>query len=135
MSHALNVSVILETTRLAFAGAWPFPQVIAELTKIGVERYMTDLIRLERTDYNAAGDTVTAPLPLADAPPIAQVWSVDGVIRAVRAAQQSALIYPEFLRQIMAAGCAFYWVFLDGRKVIYFSRNGEFHIENFPSRS
>jgi len=26
-----------------------------------------------------------------------------------------------------------YWVFLDGRKAIYFGRRGEFHVENFPA--
>jgi hypothetical protein len=32
----------------------------------------------------------------------------------------------------MAAGTTGYWVFLAGRKVIYFGRKGDFHIEEFP---
>ncbi len=31
-----------------------------------------------------------------------------------------------------AAGTIAYWVFRTGKKVIYFGRKGEFHIEEFP---
>jgi hypothetical protein len=34
----------------------------------------------------------------------------------------------------MAAGTASYSVYLNGRKAIYFGRNGDFHVEPFPSR-
>jgi hypothetical protein len=32
----------------------------------------------------------------------------------------------------MAAGITAFWVFLTGRKVIYFGRKGEIHVEEFP---
>jgi uncharacterized protein YbcV (DUF1398 family) len=54
-------------------------------------------------------------------------------VAAITAIQRRVIAYPEFLRLIMAAGTASYSVFLNGRKVIYFSRNGEFHVEPFPS--
>ena len=34
---------------------------------------------------------------------------------------------------IPAVGINTYWAFLTGRKVIYFGRNGEFHVEDFPA--
>jgi hypothetical protein len=34
----------------------------------------------------------------------------------------------------MAAGTASFSVYLKRRKAIYFGRNGDFHIEPFPSR-
>jgi uncharacterized protein YbcV (DUF1398 family) len=54
------------------------------------------------------------------------------VVAAIRAAQADTIRYPEFMKQAMAAGAVAYWVFLSGKKVIYFGRRGEFHIEEFP---
>ena len=133
MAHKLNVAVILEATRPAFANQMTFPQSLAELTRIGVEWYSADLARLEKTHYNAAGDSVTDPLPLADPPNIAEEFSADGVVAALRSIQQGKTDYAQFLRQIMSAGCAVYWVFLKGRKAIYIGRRGDFHVENFPA--
>ena len=133
MAHYLDVSVILEANRLAFANEMSFPQSVAALQKIGVERYAADLVLLEKTHYSACGDSVTEPLPLTDVPAIADAFSADGVVATLRAIQQRQLDYPQFLRQIMAAGCVLYWVFLDGRKAVYLGRRGEFHVENFPA--
>src|SRR5262245_23603587 len=127
MSDRLNVGVILETTRLAFAGQMPFPQVIGELMRIGVTRYAADLLRLEKVYYDAAGATALVPLPLENVPAFG-AWSADGVAAAVRQAQQGKVIYPEFLRLIVAAGCTWYWVFIDGRQVIYCSGLGDTHV-------
>lgn len=133
MSHRLDVSVILETTRLAFADRMPFPASCAALTKIGVERYVADLVRLEKTHYDAQGDSVTDPLPLTDAPAIAEEFSEEAIIAALQAIQARRADYPQFLREIMAAGCVAYAVYLLGRRAIYFGRRGEFHVERFPT--
>jgi uncharacterized protein YbcV (DUF1398 family) len=109
MAHYLNASVILECTRLAFLDQMTFPQSLAELNKIGVERYVADLVRMEKTHYSACGDSLTDPQPLADAPEIAEPFSADAVVAALRAIQQKKIDYPQFLRQIMSAGCVLYW--------------------------
>jgi uncharacterized protein YbcV (DUF1398 family) len=54
------------------------------------------------------------------------------VSRAIRAIQRGEIGYDTFLRQIMQAGCASYCVFIKGRKVVYFGRDGDCHIESFP---
>ncbi len=36
------------------------------------------------------------------------------------------------MKQSAAAGVIAYWAFLTGKKVIYFGRKGEMHIEEFP---
>lgn len=132
MIHRLDVSVVLEMTRLAFADQMPFPASVAELKKIGVERYSADLVRLEKTHYDAQGDSVVDPLPLADVPQIADEFSAAGIMAALSAIQQGRSDYPRFLRQIMTAGCVAYTVYLTGHKTIYFGRRGEFHVESFP---
>ena len=135
MKHRLDVSVILEMTRLAFADQMPFSASIAELQKVGVERYFADLTRLEKTHYDAVGPSVIHPLPLMDAPEIAAVFSAEPIVAAIRAIQEQRINYDHFLREIMQAGCVQYAVFLTGRKAIYFGRQGDFHIENFPPAS
>ncbi len=135
MNHRLNVSVILETTRLAFADQMPFPASVAELQKIGVERYTADLVRLEKIHYEAGGDSVVEPLPLTNAPEVADGFSAEAIIEALRAIQAGRTDYPQFLRQIMAAGCVQYAVYLSGRKAIYSGRRGEHYVENFPRQT
>ena len=54
------------------------------------------------------------------------------MIAAIRAAQADKIRYPEFMKRSAAAGVIAYWAFLTGRKVIYFGRKGEFHVEDFP---
>ncbi len=39
---------------------------------------------------------------------------------------------PEFVSRSTAAGTVGYWAFLTGKRVIYFGRKGEQHIEEFP---
>ncbi len=41
--------------------------------------------------------------------------------------------YGDFLRKTMAAGCVGYFVQIAGRRALYFGRNGESHVELFPS--
>jgi uncharacterized protein YbcV (DUF1398 family) len=52
-----------------------------------------------------------------------------------RGAQQDTLWYSGFVRRSRAAGVIAYWAFLTGRKVVYFGRQGEQHIENCPGKS
>jgi hypothetical protein len=55
------------------------------------------------------------------------------LVAAIRAAQADEIRYPEFLKRAVAAGTAAYWAFLTGKRVIYFGRNGEFHVEEWSS--
>ena len=135
MPRRLDISVLLESSRLNFAGEMTFPQTVAALSEIGVERYGADLARLEKTHYAAGGESATVPLPLSDAPEISPQWSADAIAAAIRSSQRREIEYPQFLRQIMAAGCAAYWVFLAGRRAVYFGRHGDVHVEHFPTGS
>jgi uncharacterized protein YbcV (DUF1398 family) len=70
-------------------------------------------------------------LPLA---PIAEQFSLPSVIAAIRGAQTDAIRYPEFVKRATAAGVIAYWSFLTGKRVLYFGRQGEFHVEDFRAR-
>jgi len=116
---------------LSLAGEIQFPEVVARLTAIGVERYHADYSRQEVTYYVTSGETLVAPAEHA-AEPIGQAFDASAVAAAVGQSQRGEHTYREFLRKTMAAGCVGYFVQLTGRRVIYFGRNGDSHVEHFP---
>lgn len=132
MDHA-TLTALRDCTTGSDAGTMTFPEVVARLAAVTVERYHTDLVRAEKTYYLPRGDSHTlACHPLA-APPAVQ-FSTAGVDAAVRAVQAGAIDYQEFCRRIAQAGCVFYVVSLAGRRAVYYGRTGEAHIEMFPQR-
>jgi uncharacterized protein YbcV (DUF1398 family) len=129
----MNTDTIAECMKLSFAST-PFPQVVQKLAGAGVRAYRADLGKLRSTYYGADGESYDEPLSLSGGAPIASAFDKDTVASAVRAIQQGQIGYADFLRQIMAAGCASYGVFIAGRKVMYFGRDGDFHTEHFPAQ-
>lgn len=63
---------------------------------------------------------------------IPKLFNQESVVLAIRKAQNDLLRYPEFLELTMAAGCVGYIVWITGRHVSYFGREGKVHIERFP---
>ena len=118
----------------ALAGEMTFPDVVGRLAAIGVERYHADYSRQEITYYLPDGDSlvVTAPHPPQAT---AREFSATAVEAAVRQSQRNEHTYADFIRKTQAAGCVGYFVQITGRQVIYFGRNGESHVERFPSAS
>lgn len=133
IKERIDPAVIEECTRLSFNGG-AFPEVVQRLSAAGVKRYVADLVRLEKTYYGASGETVQDRLPLTDAPPVPAYFNAGEVRAAVAAVQRGEIGYADFLRRVMAAGTASYLVFIDGRQVFYFGRQGEFHLERFPGQ-
>lgn len=127
----MNTETIAECMKLSFADT-PFPKVVANLVGAGVRSYTADLAMLRSTYYGADGDSYDETLPLTAAPTISGSFDKDTVASAVQDIQQSRIGYADFLRRIMSAGCASYGVFIGGRKVMYFGRDGDFHTEHFP---
>jgi uncharacterized protein YbcV (DUF1398 family) len=113
------------------AGQLIFPEVVRRLLEVGVESYFCDAATMQETLYLRDGQTHTAKMTLPHLP-IAQEFSTEGIVAAIRGAQSDTIRYPEFMKQSAAAGVIAYWAFLTGKKVIYFGRQGEMHIEEFP---
>ena len=127
----MNQSVIHEVLAETQAGKLIFPEVVRRLLEVGVESYFCDLAMGGETFYLSDGKSHQEKmiLPLS---PIAEDFSSSDVIAAIRGAQADTIRYPEFIKRSAAAGVIAYWAFLTGRKVIYFGRKGEFHVEDFP---
>jgi hypothetical protein len=90
-----------------------------------------DFAAKQKTHYLADGTTHTVPMIL-DPGPIAAEFNGAELVAAIRGAQADTVRYPEFVKRSTAAGVIGYWAFLTGKRVIYFGRKGEQHIEEFP---
>ena len=127
----MNTETIANCMKASFAGT-PFPVVVQRLAGAGVHSYRADLMKLRNTYYDGAAQAVDETIPLADAQAIATTFDPDAVAAVVKAIQRKEIGYAEFLRRIMANGCASYEVFLGGRKAVYVGRDGEVYVEPFP---
>jgi uncharacterized protein YbcV (DUF1398 family) len=127
-----NVSrEIHEVMEASQAGKLIFPEVVRRLMEAGVESYFCDLAAMQETFYMRDGAPYVEKMTLAVAA-IAEEYSSTGLIAAIRGAQTDTVRYPEFAKRSAEAGVIGYWAFLTGKKVIYFGRKGEFHVEEFP---
>ena len=127
----MNQQVIHELAIATQQGKLTFPQVVQRLLEVGVESYLVDFASAHKTHYLEDGTTHTVPMILEPGP-IAAEFNAAELVAAIRGAQTDTVRYPEFVKRSTAAGVVGYWAFLTGKRVIYFGRKGEQHIEEFP---
>ncbi len=130
----MDTNAMHETLQASEAGKLRFPEVIHALVGAGVESYCSDFLTGNDTFYMPGGETHVEKMKLPEgaAAAVPPEFSKEGIVAAIRAAQRDEIRYPEFLKRAIAAGTAGYRVFLSGRRVVYFGRTGELHIEEFP---
>lgn len=129
----MNPSTVRKTIQDSLSGQITFPQIVGILMNEGIESYHVDLLRSENRYYPRSGESLVEKVDLPHSP-AAQEFSAAQVEAAVRGAQAGRLKYPEFVTAILNAGCVYYIAYLDGKKVSYFGRKGEAHVENFPQK-
>jgi uncharacterized protein YbcV (DUF1398 family) len=127
----MSKQVIRELAIATQQGNLTFPQVVKGLLEVGVESYLVDFAAKQKTHYLTDGTTYAVPMIL-DPGPIAAEFNSAGLVAAIRGAQADTVRYPEFVTRSAAAGVIGYWAFLTGKRVTYFGRTGEQHIEEFP---
>jgi uncharacterized protein YbcV (DUF1398 family) len=127
----MSKQIIHELAIATQQGKMTFPQVVKGLLQVGVESYLVDFATRLKTHYLADGTTYTVPMILNPGP-VAEEFDNAGLVAAIRGAQADTVRYPEFVQLSTAAGVIGYWAFLTGKRVIYFGRKGEQHIEEFP---
>lgn len=123
----IDINVINKCTNLKL----PFAKVIYALSEIGIERYYTDLIRLEKTYYSHSNESYVEQVSIENLPVVATNFDKIKVIKAIRFSQQGQSDYDTFIKHLIEAGTVSYTVYLDGNQVVYTGRKGEFHIEQF----
>jgi uncharacterized protein YbcV (DUF1398 family) len=126
------------TAKLALAAAYDatadFPAIVGALITAGFEGYTVDYRRKTCAYYLPNGDSIELPLHPDDETVAAEFLS-EPIKAAIREAQSGAAgyTYTGFCRKVKAAGCAGYIVSFSGRRVLYFGRTAETHVEYFPN--
>lgn len=119
----------------AHANTMDFPTCVRVLDEAGFEGYLIDFRREAATYYLPGGESVQHPLPKAHAGEgVGSAFHASVVERAVQEARDNApgYTYEGFCAKVKAAGCAGYMVSFLGKRVVYFGRTAETHVETFP---
>ena len=123
--------VIEKCARESHAGLLAFPEALGRLIEVGVESYFADYRNQSTTYYLPGNGAFTIPMAIPSIE-IPSSFNKEDVVSAIRGAQSDAVRYPEFIKLTMSAGCIGYIVWIAGKYVNYFGRQGEVHIEHFP---
>lgn len=123
--------VIEKCAHESHAGLLNFPETLGCLLEVGVESYFADYRNQSSTYYFSSNVALSVPMKTPSVQ-IPNVFNKECVISAIRGAQSDVIRYPEFLKLTMLAGCIGYIVWIAGRHVSYFGRQGEVHVEHFP---
>lgn len=127
----MNQALLQELIEKALAREITFPEILAALRKEGVESYHVDFLRNEYRYYAKSGESFATGVGFEHngvAPEFSEE-KLEAINRRVQSGQAS---YADFVREGTAAGCAYYTVFLEGKKVRYFGRDGGEHVQHFP---
>lgn len=124
--------VVRDCSRASDENRESFPVIVGRLIEAGIERYHADLVRSEKTFYLPNGASETVPSEVIDVKP-ATTFSAAGVEAAVRAAQAGTINYKTFCERVLVSGCVGYHVSIAGRRVTYYGRSGDSHVEWFPA--
>lgn len=129
-----KISVAKACLDAAESNTMTFPQIAGALMAAGFESYIVDFRRRRTTYYLPDGDSVELAIhEIAD--PVSPSFDAAAIQTAIREAQQLApgYTYRGFCRKAATGGCAGYIVSFSGRRVLYFGRTAETHVEHFPS--
>lgn len=128
----MNADVIRKMAEATLTGSMPFPEIVGNLGKEGVEYYHVDFISCSFCFYSANGGVVVAPLLLEDPPAVAADFNVAELRAAILDSQQNGQKFRQFCARAMVSGVQSYFAFLRGQRVSYIGRQGDQHIEWFP---
>ena len=130
---AERIAIAKTCLNAAHDGSLSFPEIIGKLVGAGFEGYAVDYRRSAQNFYLPDGDSVELAMPHATGP-VAAAFDSAKVEALVRWAQANGpdYGYVAFCNKVTAAGCAGYLVSFLGRRVVYYGRTAETHVELFP---
>jgi uncharacterized protein YbcV (DUF1398 family) len=109
----------------------PFPQTVARLQGLGVQRYHIDYVASTATAY-IGNSCEVAGIPSHSTLPALSTWDANKLIAAIRKAQAAEGNYIDFSTEAIEAGVTNYFAYLEGKRVVYMGAMGDIHTEWFP---
>jgi uncharacterized protein YbcV (DUF1398 family) len=128
----MDSKIVAEAARATLDGSIPFPEVVRRLVETGVEYYRVDYVMLEKTYYSASGEVIRTPISYEGLPSVAGEFNVEALCAAILDSQENGQHYRDFTKRAINAGVQSYIAFLRGKRVVYWGRDGDQHIEWFP---
>jgi uncharacterized protein YbcV (DUF1398 family) len=117
----------------AYDGTMAFPDIVGTLMESGFEGYVVDFRRNTTTYFLSNGDNVTFNNRPSEGSVGAQ-FDQPEIAAQIKWAQTNLpeYSYAAFCKNVKSLGCAGYIVSFLGRRVLYFGRTAETHVEYFP---
>jgi len=117
----------------AYDKTMAFPEIVGTLIESGFDGYTVDYRRNTTTYFLPNGDSVVFDNPASECS-VAPHFDHVGVASQIQWAQASPpeYSYQDFCRNVKTFGCAGYIVSFLGRRVLYFGRTADIHVEHFP---
>jgi len=117
----------------AYNNTLSFPEGVKLLMEAGFEGYQVDYRLNTRVHYLPSGETLLLTNP-HDHGAVAAQFNQPEIAAAIKWAQLNPpdYNYVDFNRKVTVNGCAGYIVSILGRRVLYFGRTAEIHVEHFP---
>lgn len=128
----MNADLVRKMAEATLKGEMPFPEIVGNLVREGVEYYRVDYISGSFSFHNAGGAIVVAPLSLDGLPEVAADFNAGDLRAAILDSQQNGQAFRQFCIRAMKAGVQSYFAFLRGQRVLYLGRQGDQHLEWFP---
>jgi uncharacterized protein YbcV (DUF1398 family) len=131
---AERIAIANACLKAAHDGNLSFPEIIGKLIAAGFDGYEVDYRRNTQTYYLSDRGSLVLDMPQPSGA-VAAAFKVTEIERLVRWAQSNAIgySYAAFSAGARDAGCAGYLVSFLGRRVLYFGRTAETHVEHFPN--
>lgn len=128
----MNADVVRKMAEATLTGEMPFPEIVGNLIREGVEYYHVDYISGSCSFYSASGGVVVAPLVFEGLPEVAAEFNAGELRAAILDSQRNGQKFRQFCARAMQAGVQSYFAFLRGQRVLYVGRQGDQHVEWFP---
>jgi uncharacterized protein YbcV (DUF1398 family) len=118
--------------RKALAGNISFPEVVGQFLTAGGEYRHVNCVGKKKTFYSADGDMVATPIDYEEFPLVAAEFDTAALRANILDSQRNNQAYRDFARRAIEAGVQGYFVFLRGKRVTCFGRQGDQQTERFP---
>lgn len=131
---AEHIAIATTCLHAAHDGSLNFPEIVSRLIAAGFEGYAVDYRRNIQVFYLPDGDSHAVEMVQTPGR-VATDFKAAEIERLIRWAQAGAAdySYSAFGEKAKSAGCAGYLVSFLGRRVVYFGRTAETHVEHFPA--
>lgn len=130
---AQMIAVAQNCLDAAYDRTMAFPEIVGTLNRSGFEGYTVDYRRGTTTYFRPDGNSIVLDNRPSDEK-VAAAFDATGIAAQVRwaVANPPDYNYGSFCTNVKALGCAGYIVSFSGRRVLYFGRTADTHVEWFP---